>query len=230
GITFLARPRSDEATKAREVPRSMIAGMGIAAATCVIFGVMPFIAIDIISGSFGLDRGLLQQSAVSPFQMISVPLGKGALGETTMSTSALVVMMGGVAAFLAGFLLVAGGKTSRRIYNTWDCGFGQLNERMQYTAGSITQPLRLIFRSLYKPHTETAVAYYSESNSFMKKSVRVETHTQDIFDDCLYQPLIKTTVSVLDAVRRLQTGKINAYILYVLIVLVAMLVMAGVMR
>ena len=230
GITFLARPRSDAATNAKEVPRSMIAGMGIAAAPCVLFGVMPFIAVDIISSAFGLDRGLLHQSAMPPFQVLSVPFGKGPFGPTTMSTSALVVMMAGVGAFFAGFILIAGGRTSRRIYNTWDCGFGQLNERMQYTAGSLTQPLRLIFRSLYKPHTEIAVSHYSESNGYLKKSVKVETRTRDIFDDCLYQPLIKTTVSVLDAVRRLQTGKINAYILYVLLALVTMLVLAGVMR
>ena len=40
GITFLATPRTERAENAVEAPRSMLAGMGIAAALCVLAGVL----------------------------------------------------------------------------------------------------------------------------------------------------------------------------------------------
>ncbi|MCV7092941.1 proton-conducting transporter transmembrane domain-containing protein, partial [Mycobacterium interjectum] len=41
GIGFLARPRSEQAARAVEAPRSMLAGMGVAAAACVTLAVAP---------------------------------------------------------------------------------------------------------------------------------------------------------------------------------------------
>lgn len=224
GATFLSRPRSKEAEHAKEVPKTMVAGMGIAAGLCVVFGVMPFMATGMISSSFGIDAG-------ATFDTLAVPYSVGGIEAiSSMSMPAVAVMMGAAAAAIAGFVLATGSrKTARKIYSTWDCGFGELNERMEYTAASLSQPIRTVFRALYKPRMTISKDQHSESNPYMKKSIRVESETKDVFEDRLYQPAVKTTVAFFDRVRRMQTGKVNAYLLYVMVTLALLLLLARVM-
>jgi predicted transporter len=139
-------------------------------------------------------------------------------------------MLGCVGAFAIGVFSIGGRKTTRRIYSTWDCGFEGLDERMQYTASALSQPIRVIFRTLYKPYSDSEVSYFSESNHYLKKNARVEVYTRDLFDDLFYRPVTRATIAVLDAVRKMQTGKINAYLMYIMIALIALLVYAGVSR
>jgi hydrogenase-4 component B len=223
GISFLARPRSEHAEHAKEVPRSMIAGMAIAAAMCVVFGIMPFVVTGMITSSFGLDS---QFSSMSPFSLLTVPYSTEAV--SSMSMPAVVIMMGSVAAAILGFIVATGSgrKTVRRIYSTWDCGFGELNERMEYTASSLSQPIRTVFRTLYKPRMNIIKDHFSDSNPYLNKSVRVESKTKDVFEEGLYSPLVSAAVTFFDKIRRMQTGKINAYLLYVMITLALLLLLA----
>lgn len=223
GITFLSRPRSEAAAHAKEVPKTMIAGMGIAAALCVAFGVLPFAATGMIAASFGLDP---EQSGVSPFAALVVPYSAGE-ALSNLSMPAVAIMLGSVAAAVAGFVFAAGPrKAARQVYATWDCGFGDLNERMQYTAGSLSQPIRTVFRALYKPRMNIIKERYSTSNPYAIKSARIESETRDVFEEGLYSHTVSATVAFLDKIRRIQTGKVNAYLLYVMIALALLLLIA----
>ncbi|MGI0049955.1 MAG: hypothetical protein ACREAW_10480, partial [Nitrososphaera sp.] len=223
GISFLSRPRSEAAEHAKEVPKTMIAGMATAAALCVAFGILPFIATGMIASSFGLDP---QSSAASPFSLLAVPYSAGSV--SSMSMPAVAIMMGSVAAAVLGFVAATGSgrKAARRVYGTWDCGFGELNERMEYTASSLSQPIRTVFRALYKPRMNIIKGLYSDSNPYIRKSVRVESETRDIFQERLYSPAVGATVAFFDRIRRIQTGKVNAYLLYVMIALALLLILA----
>ncbi|MEW6604940.1 MAG: hydrogenase 4 subunit B [Thermoproteota archaeon] len=226
GISFLSRPRSEAAAQAKEIPKAMIMGMGIAAAMCVLFGIMPFVATEMIGSSFGLD--LQSAGATSPFSFIAVPHGTGDM-TSSMSMPAVAIMMSSVAAAVLGFAVAtsSGRKAARRIYSTWDCGFGELNERMEYTAFSLSQPIRTVFRALYKPRMN--IVSENHSNSYIKKSVRVESETRDIFEDRLYSPTVRAAVAFFDAIRRIQTGKVNAYLLYIMVTLALLLLLARLM-
>ena len=226
GISFLARPRSEYAEHAKEVPRSMLAGMGIAAAMCVIFGIATFVVTEMITLSFGLDS---QFSSISPFSLLTVPYSAGGSeAVSSMSMPAVAIIMGSVAAAILGFMFASGSgrKAARRIYSTWDCGFGELNQRMEYTASSLSQPIRTVFRALYKPRMNIIKEYYSDSNHYINKSVRVESETKDVFEEWLYSPVVGTALTFFDKMRRIQTGKINAYLLYVMITLALLLLLA----
>lgn len=226
GISFLSRPRSKAAEHAKEVPKTMIAGMGIAATMCVVFGIMPFVATGIIGSSFDIDPRLA--SAESPFSSLTAPYSiNGIKAVSNMSMPAVAIMMGSVATAVLGFVVVTGSKrkTARRIYNTWDCGFGGLNERMEYTATSLSQPIRTVFRTLYKPRMSIQKEFYSDSNHYIKKSVRVDSETKDVFEDNLYAPTIHVATVFFDKIRKIQTGKVNAYLLYIMITLVLLLLL-----
>lgn len=227
GISFLSRARSKEAEHVREVPKTMLAGMGVAAALCVAFGILPFLATGFIARSFGME-----EPVASPFSPLLVQYSAGGVNSlSSLSMPAVAVMMGSVAAAILGFAVVAGSarKTSRKAYGTWDCGFGDLNARMEYTATSLSQPIRTIFRTLCKPHTSIQIDNHSDSNPYLKRSAKVQSEGKDVFEDGLYLPVVDVATGFFDRIRRIQTGKVNAYLLYVMITLALLLLLARLM-
>jgi hypothetical protein len=62
----------------------------------------------------------------------------------------------------------------------------------------------------------------------MNKSVSVVSETRDVFEAGLYTGAVRATESLFDKVRRIQTGKVNSYLLYIMVVLVLFLFLAGV--
>ncbi len=224
GISFLSRPRSKAAEDATEAPRSMLAGMTIAGSLCVVLGALPFVATSTIASAFGFDMGLV--STYAPFGPLTVGYAAGGLkSASSLSMPTVVLLVGSVGAALLGFVAVAGfgRKTTTRRYTTWEGGFGALDERTEYTATSLSQPIRTVFKSFFRPRTEVDRKYHSDSNKLTKRSVTVTTETREIFEDQLYSPATRAVVAVLDRVRRIQTGKINSYLLYVMIATILLL-------
>ena len=224
GISFLSRPRSKAAEGATEAPRSMLAGMTIAGSLCVVLGALPFVATSAIASGFGFDAGLV--GSYAPFGPLTVGYAAGGLRSvSSLSMPTVLVLFGSSGAALLGFVAVAGSgrKTTTRRYTTWEGGFGALDERTEYTATSLSQPIRTVFKSFFRPRTEVEREYYSDSNKLTKRSVTVTTETREIFEDHFYSPATRVVVAVLDRVRRIQTGKINAYLLYLMIATILLL-------
>jgi len=224
GISFLSRPRSKPAEEATEAPRSMIAGMAIAGSLCVLLGVLPVLATSAVSSAFAFDVQLV--GSYAPFGPLTVGYTADGIGSVTslsMPTVLLLAASGGAA--LLGFAAVAGSgrRTTTRHYTTWEGGFGALDERTEYTATSLSQPIRTVFKSFFRPHTSVKREYFSETNHQLKKSVSVISETREVFEDYLYAPSLRGVVYVLDRVRRIQSGKINSYFLYIMLVTIALL-------
>jgi hydrogenase-4 component B len=226
GISFLSRPRSKAAEEATEAPKSMVAGMTIAASLCVVFGIVPFLATSAIASAFGFDSGLV--SSYAPFGPLTVGYAvDGFRSVSSLSMPTVLVLTGSVGAALLGFVAAVGPrrKTVTRRYTTWEGGFGALDERTEYTATSLSQPIRTVFKSFFRPHTSVKREYFSDSNHLLKRSVSVTSETREVFEDHLYSSALRAVVAVLDRVRRIQTGKINSYLLYIMIVTISLLVL-----
>jgi hydrogenase-4 component B len=217
GMTFLSRARSKHAMNIKEVPHSMILGMSILAAICVLLGVMPFLGISLISTAFHLSS---QPS--NPFDAMTVPNSSG-MSFASLSMPVVIIIISSVAIAIFGFIRVLSGHTRKTTYGTWDCGFGSLDSRMEYTATSLSQPIRAVFKAFFKPHNQTQKESFGEKNPYMLKTIKIETVTKNIFEDMLYLPIVSSFVFFFDKIRRLQTGKINAYLLYMMITIVLLL-------
>ncbi len=220
GISFLSRPRSDSASNAFEVPRTMIAGMTLLALFAISLGVLPFIGINLISLAFDI-----QAPQRGPFDSISI---QNTSGESFASLSILsiVMLLGIVTIGTYLFIRILGKNTQRKIYETWDCGFGKLDQKTQYTAASLSQPIRTIFKFLYKPTLTVNREPHSQSNKFVKKSSSVESKTIDVFELWFYSPTTSFCIKFFEKIRRIQTGKVNAYLLYIMIALMLLLIFA----
>ena len=63
----------------------------------------------------------------------------------------------------------------------------------------------------------------------VRRSVSVFSETQEVFEDYLYSPTIGGVLFLMDWIRRVQTGKINSYLLYVMIVIAVLLLWAAIL-
>lgn len=220
GIAFLSKGRSVKAVNAIEVPRLMLVGKLVLASLCVVFGILPFIGINLITRAFGLPN--------TPIGIFEPILLKNTAGNNFASITLPVLVVIFAAVLVALFLLIrTTNKTGTRIAGTWDCGFGGLSERTQYTATSLTGPLRRVFGAFYAPHNEITRDYYS--NQYDVKSVNIVSSTKNVFDEKVYPKIVFSCLAILDKIRRIQTGKVNSYVLYIMIALVTLLLLAGVM-
>lgn len=216
GMTFLSKARSKYAINIKEVSRSMILGMSILAGACVLLGVMPYLGTSLISTAFHLSS---QPS--SPFDSISIQNNSGK-SFANLSMPVVVIILLSVSIAIFGFMRALSGNTKKTMYGTWDCGFGSLTERMEYTPTSLSQPIRAVFKVFFKPHNQTEKESFGE-NPYLLKTIKIETVIKNVFEEMLYAPIVSSFVFFFDKVRRLQTGKINAYLLYIMITLVLLL-------
>lgn len=217
GISFLSRPRSESSALAHEVPHSMIAGKAIVASAAIILGVLPFVGISLVSNAF--DISYVQ---TNPFESLVSNLSGPIHASLSMPT--VLILLGCVTAAVFGFVRAIGGKTQKTTYGTWDCGFGHLNERTQYTASSVSYPLRTVFKFLFRPTLQTQKDLHYGSSNYSKRSVAVSQSIQDVFEEKLYVPILSASIAFFGKIRMMQTGKVNVYLLYIMMILVILLV------
>ena len=227
-VTFLARARSPESEAAVDAPGTMLAGMGVAAAACVALGAVPFLASSAIASSFGFELGSV--GSYSPFGPLAVGyVAQGLSSTSDLSMSTVLVGAGCSGAVLLAFVSVAGRgrRAPTRHQPTWEGGFGSLGARTEQTATSVSQPIRTAFKWFLRPRVEVRRVSPAGVDPGARQSVRVTSETREVFEDYIYAPVVHGSVWVMDKVRRLQTGKTNSYLLYMMLVTVLLLALAA---
>ncbi len=221
GISFLSKPRTEIIYRIKEVPPTMLAGMGIVALICIILGLIPFIGISMITHAFNLQ--LPPNQTLFSFEPILSEFGAS---NNLSGLSLPIVLMIFISILVAtlGFLYVVGGRTKQRISETWGCGFGYFTERMQYTSSSLSQPILHVFRNFYRPSLAIQSFLYLSSNPYMKESVKIQISNKNIFEDFIYGPIISNVFKAYERMKKFQTGKINLYLLNVLVIIILLLV------
>jgi len=224
-ITFLALPRSAESGNAHEAPRSMLVGMGWLAMACAALGLGASWLLPV----FGpLTQQLLGQSVGANLitgrgLVVSTGLGHGG----TVSTA--VIGIGLLALVIPAVLLVsvAGKRFAPRRGPTWDCGLPGLSAENEYTATAFTKPLRMIFSVLYQPRREIQAVF--DVSPYFPKAIHFESEIEPTFEKHLYVPVKDLLLRIAIRMRAIQAGSIHAYLAYIFITLV-LLLLFGVRR
>ena len=219
GIGFLARPRSSAAAAAREAPASMLAGMVVAALTCVVLAVAPFVLAPVL----GRVLDVLPTSADADLSVLGTVLHLPGLAGS--------IAPGLIAVFLVVAVLVAAALTqwgsrhrpAHAALPLWACGADELTARMQYTATSFAEPLQRVFDDVLRPETDIEVTHFEESRYLVEK-VAYRAAIADAVEVRLYTPVIRAVGVCARLARRAHTGSVHLYLAYgalgVLIVLV----------
>ena len=107
---------------------------------------------------------------------------------------------------------------------TWDCGLPGLTPQMEYTATGFSKPIRMIFKALFRPRREVQREY--DFSPYFTKTLRFEAHVEEIFETRIYRPLRIGILRLSRRMRALQTGSIQAYLIYIFITLLLLLLFA----
>ncbi len=138
GVAFLGRPRSDVAAGAVEADRWSLAAMAVLAALCVLAGILPGAAVDLIAPAVGQAAGGRVPPQLGNPWLTLVPVA-----EVQSSYSGFLVLVFTTASAMTAAWLVHR-LASRRLRRgpAWDCGLPLADPATQYGAGSFAQPIR----------------------------------------------------------------------------------------
>jgi hydrogenase-4 component B len=125
--------------------------------------------------------------------------------------------------------VVTGGLAARAVWAirrapTWGCG-GELSARTEYTATAFSKPLMMIFSAVYRPTRQ--VEAIAEVSSYFPHEVRYRSEVEPTFERYLYGPLLRGVLRVANGMRVLQAGSLHAYLAYVLVLGVLLLLWLG---
>jgi hydrogenase-4 component B len=141
GITFLGRPRSNEAATAQEVDRFSLTAMALLALLCLITGIVPGFFMDAVSPiTRQLTGGVLPLQASQPWLTI-VP----AVASGSSYNGLLVFLFIATSAMLAVWTIHRFASHAIRRGPAWDCGFPDTSPLTQYSGSSFAQPIRRVF-------------------------------------------------------------------------------------
>jgi hydrogenase-4 component B len=217
GATFLARPRSEHAANAKEVPRTMLIGMGIAAALCVLMGVLSILVVPQIDAVSSSVLGVSISSKLVNGLVLSPPAGQFS-SMSPLAIGALLATMVPAAYLISKYL---GGKATVSKGDTWDCGT-PLSPRNEYTATGHSQPINRVFSSFYRTRTEVRTEY--TTSALIRRRVRYSSSVEPLFEKYLYEPAVALSVLVARRVSVIQRGSIQAYLAYIFVTLLVLLV------
>lgn len=205
GVVFLGAPRSQAAAHAHESGPAMRGVMVLLGAACVAIGLAPVVfwpavlrAVDVWNPVW---VGAQTPVALSSLGMFHVALAVLAL--------AAVVWLGR-----------RSGRAGLTRALTWDCGYVVPTPRMQYTAGSFAGIITEWFAWILRPerHEHRPEVLLPQSASFT-------AHTPETVLEHVVVPTGDMVMRVSRAARSLQHGRLQSYLLYLLIGLAALAVL-----
>lgn len=197
GVVFLGAPRSEAARHPREAGIAMRGAMLSLGFCCIVIGLAPAIFWPSMLHVVNAWHPNWSQSPSV------VPLGT----------------LGGINIALAVFALLAAAFLWRKVSLngnpravTWDCGYVAPTARMQYTAGSFAAIINDWFAWILRPirHETRPDGPFPQRSGF-------SSHTPETVLENVVEPIGNSMLQVARAARRLQRGRVQGYLLYLLI-------------
>jgi len=203
GVTFLGAPRSAEAADAHEASALMTVPMAILAAACLGLGLWPFAALPALNAAEAAWLG--------------TPVDTVFLAATLAQPVRALVLLGTTLVAVSGCLLALRPRAARRV-PTWDCGYAIPTARMQYTSGSFGAAITAVLPAFLAPSSvaELPGGTFPAAASF-------RTEAPDPFGTKLYEPLAAWWAGRLAHMRRLQSGQLTLYLVYVFLTMLVTL-------
>lgn len=207
GAVFLGAARSKHVQLAHESPWTMLGPMAVLVACCFLIGLAPILIAPMIGKAVsawtaGIGDAEIRLVALAPLGWITI-IGAMLIGGLLVGIFALKARL--------RHGVVAEGAT-------WGCAYAAPTARMQYTSSSFSQMLVTLFAWALRPRVRrpTQLAMFP---------VKKEFHS-DVPDAVLEEavlPAFRIGAWLVTSLRVFQQGSIQAYLLYLFVALIALL-------
>ena len=208
---FLGSPRHHHVAESEEVDNLRVAAMAIPALGIIAIGLFPQYVIRIVNSAVvtlsGGHNVMLSTSIIATLSKLSL-------------TAILLIII------IALLYTVKHRAQSRRTISegpTWGCGFTSPNIRMQYTGESFAEGLQSIATSLTQNTVEGRAVGKSE---IFPSSHNYNVRHKDKIDRLLAEWWVELLRIINKRMMSLRTGRINNYILFALLFLIAIVILS----
>lgn len=209
GGLFLGEPRSEQAAHGHEPGAAMRWPMLLLAAACVLIGLLAPVTMSLLAPA-------VAAAVKTPPEMV-----RAGMAHVTAPLTWVVAGSASLIVLTAALTIVRNRLLSRRAVGTagtWDCGYAAPTARMQYTASSFAQPLTDFFSPILRTRRK-----YVRPEGLLPADGSFSTEARDLFRNEFYEPIFEHSAVVLAWFRRAQHGRIQLYVLYIALTLMALL-------
>ena len=214
GVGFLGMPRTRHAAEARERTQPIL-GPAVLAVACVALAVgAPAVVLALDHVTRAVTGVELRPELLLP-DLTIIPAHTNFSG---FSPTYLAVFIVAVSAVPLLIYLAARPLGDEQRVPVWDGGIVEFKSRMQYTATTFSNPTRVTFQRFYSPDIEVDRA--SEEPAGRSGPVHYRMRIQPLFETYLYRPITRFVQGVARTLRPIQSGDVNTYLLYILVVVV----------
>ena len=204
GVAFLGRPRTADSEALPKQSAATLVPVGVLAGACLVIGLMP---MTLIRPLWSVVESMVPGGNFESVSKIGA----------TIQAFALVVLVAGTGAAALRFI----GRAAVRLSPTWGCGLPTMTPRMQYTATSFSKPLRMVFARAYR--AERKLESSPADRPYFPETISYHSRRTTSYERMLYRPLVNSILAAAQQLRRVQTGNIQWYLLYIFVALVFML-------
>ncbi len=238
---FVGRPRSRGAHDAVEAPRSMRFGMALLLGPLLAIGVLPALALPLVDrAAAGVVGPSVAMQLIPPLfgnagpYAALVAIGGATFRGLLPGNGLVIIPAPGLSTivsptylvlFEAGFVVLTalGVRAIRRLGRdrrapAWGGGMSWRHPAAQYTATAYANPLRLIFAALFRSKALLSVPDPAASGG--SGALEYEQQAPPPLERELYAPLLRSVSWFADKFKVLQSGDTNAYVGYILLVVV----------
>ncbi len=214
GIPYLGMPRTRQAAAARETGQPL-AGPGLLAVACAALAVGAPVMLAALSRTARTVTGVTLGPLLLPGKLTILPAHAD---FSAFSPTYLAVFLVAACAVPALIYLAGRPRAASVSVPVWDGGMVSFKPRMQYSAMTFSAPTRVTFDALYRPLVSVRRAS-DDDPAGRSGPVHYEVQVTPLFERYLYRPVIRAVEWLADAVRPVQSGDVNLYLLYVFAVI-----------
>ncbi len=210
GIPYLGMPRTRQAAGTREKGQPL-AGPALLAVACVALAVGAPVVLAALSRAARTVTGVALGPLLLPGKLTVIPAHKD---FSAFSPTHLAIFLVTGCAVPALIYLAGRPRAASVSVPVWDGSIVSFRPRMQYSAMTFSAPTRVTFDALYRPSVSVRRAS-DDDPAGRSGPVHYEAQVTPVFERYLYRPVIRAVEWLADAIRPLQSGNVNLYLLYV---------------
>jgi hydrogenase-4 component B len=210
GIPNLGMPRTQRAAEARETGQP-VAGPALLAVACAALAVGAPVMLAALSRAAYTVTGVALGPLLLPGKLTVIPAHAD---FSAFSPTYLAVFLTAACAVPLLIFLAGRPRAASVSVPVWDGGITRFRPRMQYSAMTFSAPTRVTFDALYRPAVSVRRAS-DDDPAGRSGPVHYEEQVTPVFERYLYRPVVRAVEWLADAIRPMQSGDVNLYLLYV---------------